>query len=157
MIKVRGVDMAGAEAINDIEFDNSHAAYTYEVATLLAAHRQQAEEAMQERCAKVAERQYAEPRGWAGHYINASLGIATAIRSIDAGGEGGVMRVGAFERAQARAMTPTDQEVEAVARAIAKATNVEVTWPHFVDKARAAIAALDQVRATPPSASSPQP
>lgn len=47
-------------------------------------------------------------------------------------------------------MTPTDQEVEAVARAIAASANSDDNrgdgWEEWRPEARAAIAALDQVR-----------
>lgn len=50
---------------------------------LMRDHRRQAEEAMRERCAEVADQQYAGTPGWSGHYKNAGTCIATAIRSME--------------------------------------------------------------------------
>jgi len=80
---IRQADEDAADAILAVQFDNSHTLYKLEIAAILAAHRQQAENAMQERCAKVAE----DPRNGLSAWRTRER-IAAAIRGIDAGGEG---------------------------------------------------------------------
>jgi len=84
MIEVRQSDRDAAAQYTSKDYPAEIEA----LAAIIAAHRQQAEDAMRERCAKVAEQQYAGTPGWSGHYQNAGVCIATAIRGIDAGGEG---------------------------------------------------------------------
>jgi len=66
-------------AVNVINRDN--------LANLVASVRQQAEDAMRERCAAIAEGQK-EKWGHHAYVVATADSIATAIRGIDAGGEG---------------------------------------------------------------------
>jgi len=98
---IRQADEDAADAILAVQFDNSHTLYKLEIAAILAAHRQQAEDAMRERCAVLCGKHagilalaqgHEDAEGQEDRWYDggkyAAKSLATAIRGIGAGKEG---------------------------------------------------------------------